>query len=142
MKLIDEVQSIVEDTICIPFLYASYLNLNSWADYSSLPCVACQQLVNGSYVNEGGLMKDSANFLLMFLDKTETDRYTALENQTIIDKCKERMVDFVRAIDSSTEIMYETGYTYDFMYQEFDVDLTGIALTITIKERSGEQPCL
>ena len=140
MTILNEVKTIIEEEVGVPFLYASLLNLNSWLDYSCLPCAACQLLEDGDFIHEGGQIKEEVDFLIFFLDKTDV-RYTALENQEIIDECKARAISFMREIEKSSDIMYIDDYTYQNLYQEFDVNLTGVSLSITIKERSGEQSC-
>ena len=140
MKVLDEVKSIVEDELGLPFLYQSFYKLNDWVEVESLPCVCCQLITDMGTENEGGQIKDDVPFLLMFVDKTE-EGLTALENQEIIDEQNTTADSFLRELEDSTEIMKNSDAPRKLLYQEFDIILTGISMKVNIKERSGSQPC-
>lgn len=141
MKILDEIKTIVEDTLKLRFLYSSINNINAAIDNTELPCVAVQKLITGTFENEGGQIKDSAPFLIMFLNSTIFD-YDSLENQTIIDALKVTVKSFIREVDKSDVIIKTGSQTYDDLYDYLDANVTGIALSITLKERAGTVPCL
>ena len=144
MKIIDEIKRIVENELELPFIYENFYKINEELDYTNLPCVGCQRLVNGTLNNEAGQIKDSAPFLLFFINSS-TYNYSSLENQAIIDIQKETAIDFIRAVEASDLIKYEGEIRYENFYNKFDFnDLinTGVALSITLKERAGSVYCV
>jgi len=140
MKILDEIKSIIEDKIGVPFMYQSFLKLNNWIQGEELPTVACQLIVSGGVVNEGGQHKQSADFLLIFLDHTEYE-YTAVENQTIVDEQMDRLIEFLQWVDSSNVITKNGDAQIDYIYNQFDIITTGVSLRINLKELSGSTPC-
>lgn len=140
MKLLNDIKSIIEGPIDQPFLYESFYGLNEWVAHTNLPCVGLQRIENGTFVNEGGQIKDSSDFLIFFLDQT-TFNPTDLENQAIIDTCKETAIDFIREVELSDGLVIVGDPTFEYVYQRFDITVTGIALSIRLKERGGEIPC-
>lgn len=147
MKILDEIERIVyviqeaqEDGTGGSFLYESFLNINSWIDEQPLPCVCVQRLVGAGLINEGGQIKRSADFLIMFLDQTEFDEQ-ALENQGIIDDQETLTIAFIRQVNNSSIINIVGETKIDYIYDEFDLNVTGVALRVTLKELSGAVEC-
>lgn len=141
MKIIDEVKRIVEDVLELPFVYASFYDINTNFDGIEMPAVGFQRLVNGELSNEGGQIKDDVPVLLFFVNLTEAN-YDSLENQVIIDAQKENAVKFLREVNKSSVIMLNSAARYDDLYNEFDVNTTGVGLRINLKERAGVVNCL
>jgi len=64
-----------------------------------------------------------------------------LANQEIIDEQKTTALDFIRYVQKSDVMQYTSTPTYDAVYDEFDVNVTGVALKLNLKEIQGSTPC-
>lgn len=141
MKIIDEVKRIVEEVMLLPFVYASFYDINTNFDGVAMPAVGFERLRNGEILNEIGQLKDDVPVLLFFVNLTENN-YDSLENQAIIDVQKETMLQFIREVNKSNVIFINSSIRYDDLYNEFDVNTTGVSLRINLKERAGAVNCL
>lgn len=136
----NQIQSITQ-TLRTPvtFVYGTANELNLLADDASFPCIFMYPLqpvdlspqVNGSVDN-------TFSVYLEFLYKTEFDQYTA-ENETYVNQALQMANEFI--IKAAT---YREGEGRYFkikagdkarclpVYNKFDVNTTGINLTITL----------
>lgn len=136
----NQIQSITH-TLRTPvtFVYGTANELNLLADDASFPCIFMYPLqpvdlspqVNGSVDN-------TFSVYLEFLYKTEFDQYTA-ENETYVNQALQMANEFI--IKAAT---YREGEGRYFkikagdkarclpVYNKFDVNITGVNLTITL----------
>lgn len=136
----NQIQSITQ-TLRTPvtFVYGTANELNLLADDASFPCIFMYPLqpvdlspqVNGSVDN-------TFSVYLEFLYKTEFDQYTA-ENETYVNQALQMANEFI--IKAAT---YREGEGRYFkikagdkarclpVYNKFDVNITGVNLTITL----------
>ena len=136
----NQIQSITQTLSAAPtFIYGTANELNLLADDASFPCVFMYPLqpvevspqVNGSVDN-------TFSVYLEFLYKTEFDQYTA-DNETYVNQALQMANEFI--IKAST---YREGEGRYFkikagnkarclpVYNKFDVNTTGVNLTITL----------
>ena len=136
----NQIQSITQTLTSAPtFIYGTANELNLLADDASFPCVFMYPLqpvevspqVNGSVDN-------TFSVYLEFLYKTEFDQYTA-DNETYVNQALQMANEFI--VKAST---YREGEGRYFrikagdkarclpVYNKFDVNTTGVNLTITL----------
>jgi len=136
----NQIQSITQTLTTAPtFIYGTANELNLLADDASFPCVFMYPLqpvevspqVNGSVDN-------TFSVYLEFLYKTEFDQYTA-DNETYVNQALQMANEFI--VKAST---YREGEGRYFrikagdkarclpVYNKFDVNTTGVNLTITL----------
>ena len=136
----NQIQSITQTLTAAPtFIYGTANELNLLADDASFPCVFMYPLqpvevspqINGSVDN-------TFSVYLEFLYKTEFDQYSA-DNETYVNQALQMANEFI--IKAST---YREGEGRYFrikagdkarclpVYNKFDVNTTGVNLTITL----------
>lgn len=136
----NQIQSITQTLTAAPtFIYGTANELNLLADDASFPCVFMYPLqpvevspqINGSVDN-------TFSVYLEFLYKTEFDQYTA-DNETYVTQALQMANEFI--VKAST---YREGEGRYFkikagdkarclpVYNKFDVNTTGVNLTITL----------
>jgi len=136
----NQIQAITQTLTAAPtFIYGTANELNLLADDASFPCVFMYPLqpvdlspqVNGSVDN-------TFSIYLEFLYKTEFDQYTA-DNETYVNQALQMANEFI--VKAST---YREGEGRYFriragskarslpVYNKFDVNTTGVNLTITL----------
>jgi hypothetical protein len=64
-----------------------------------------------------------------------------LENEDIQEECKEVAFNFLKRIDTGNVLTYGTS-TLRRLYDDFDVNLTGVAVSADFAERVGLSVCL
>ena len=81
--------------------------------------------------------------MIFFVNETEYNE-GSLENQDVIDGCQLLVDKFLEEIEASDVVIYTETPTQSYMYADsedegnnFDNDITGIALSITLKDSVG-----
>jgi hypothetical protein len=136
----NQIQSITQTlTPAVTFIYGTINELNTLADDASFPCVFMHPLqpvdvspqVNGSVNN-------TFSVYLEFLFKTEYDQYTA-QNETYVNQALQLVNQFI-----VKAAKYREGEGRYFkvkagdkakclpVYNKFDINSTGVSLTITL----------
>lgn len=136
MKIINEIKRIVEFEMKLPFIYASYYNINEKIGRSDLPCIALVREQRGAL----DFNKVSADLLLFFVDKTDKSR-TDFELSEKIAEQKSTAIDFLRACAKSDVFYIENASNYEDLYDEFDIITAGISISISVKELVGDVKC-
>lgn len=138
MSLISKISTILAGK-GIEFLYDSGTGINQMidnSDFSDSKCVVYSFLLSTSTFEDG---KESANIGLFFSKLTEFD-FNSIENDTIQDECKQVAFDFLEAINNGNMLTY-SDVTLTRFYDEFSVNVTGVAINATFSEVSGLNSC-
>lgn len=93
--------------------------------------------VDGQFLIKNGQIKDFPNCMFGFLDVTDFDSQS-LENETVVARMKEYARGFISKVNSSGLFeAIEGQIRYQVVYDKLDINVTGVMLPLTIKERTG-----
>lgn len=135
MSLISKIKSNVE-AFGLEYIYDSTGGVNKMvdnADYSDSKCVVYSFLLSQSQFNDG---IESATIGLFFSKLTEFD-FESIENDTLQQECKEIAFEFIKFINSGNELTIGNAVQLTYFYDEFDVNVTGVAINATFTETVG-----
>jgi hypothetical protein len=121
----------------IRYLFASMYEANLLIGDGDFPVLIDVLPVSGSVSVQLGLYKDAPNCLLFFCDKTSLD-YEAEREQPTIARMKQLAFLFIAEANRSGFFEPIEGATYEIMYDRMDVAVSGIALSLTLKDAIGE----
>ena len=139
MSLLKKIKSVVE-AMKIEFLYDNGGGLDILIDKSDLhdsKCVAYAFLMSNSTLRDG---KESANFSIFFAKMTEFD-FDSLENDTIQEECKAIAAKFIDNVLQGNELTINGDISLQYFYDEFSVNVTGVAVNATFEETTGINIC-
>jgi len=83
--------------------------------------------------------KESANFGIFFAKPTDLD-FEAIENEAIQETCKQVAFDFIRRIERGNRLTIG-DVTLTRFYDEFQQNVTGVAINATFAETVGLEDC-
>lgn len=121
----------------IRYLFASMYEANLLIGEGEFPVLIDVLPVSGSVSVQLGLVKDAPNCLLFFCDKTSLD-YEAEREQPTIARMKQLAFLFMAEANRSGFFEPIAEATYEIMYDRMDVAVSGIALSLTLKDAIGE----
>lgn len=139
MSLIKKIKTVVE-AMGLEFLYDSGGNLNYLIDNSDLSdnkCVAYAFLLSNSTMKD---RKESANFGVFFAKMTDFD-FESLENDTLQEECKTIAAKFIDNVLQGNELTINGDISLQYFYDEFSVNVTGVAVNATFEETHGLNIC-
>lgn len=138
MSLITKIKAEVEK-IGLQFYYDSGGGLNKMldnADFSDGKCVIFAFLLTNTTFIDG---VESGNVGLFFSKMTEFD-FEAFENDAIQEECKSVAWDFQKSVNKGN-VLTIGNVTLTRFYDEFSVNVTGVALNATFTETLGLPDC-
>ncbi len=116
---------------------------NDWtkanADLEALPFPVLLSLLpaSGDFHLINGQLRDYPEGSFAFLDKTEFD-FDAAENETVVARMKAAAMAFISEINRSGLFEPVGGRLhYQVVYDKLDICVTGIVLSVQLKERTG-----
>lgn len=120
----------------VRYVFASMNEANVILDDGEFPVIIDVLPTSGSVTIRQGFFKDAPNCLLFFCDKTELD-YEAEREQPTIARMKQLAFKFISVANASGyfEPIYDASY--QIMYDKLDVAVSGVALSITLKDAIG-----
>lgn len=139
MSLIKKIKSAVE-AMGLEFCYDNGGGLDILIDNSDLSdgkCVAYAFLLSNSTMKDG---KESANISVFFAKLTEFD-FDSMENDTLQDECKVIAAEFVDNVLSGNTLTISGDVGLQYFYDEFSVNVTGVAVNATFEETTGINIC-
>ncbi len=139
MSLILKIKDKVE-SMPMTFVYHAQEAVNEMLDKTVLPAVACYLNQNSNLVNNIGNYCEQSDVLLMFIAKTNFD-FNSLTNEAIIETMKLKAFEFVRLVRESSDLKIVGNIRLKKFYDEFDVNITGVGLDITLSEVIGDVEC-
>ena len=139
MSLLKKIKTIVE-AMEIEFLYDNGGGLDILIDRSDLhdnKCVAYAFLLSNSTLKDN---KESANFGIFFAKMTDFD-FDSLENDTLQEECKVIAAKFIDNVLQGNQLTISGDISLQYFYDEFSVNVTGIAVNATFEETQGLNIC-
>lgn len=118
------------------YLFASMSEANLVVGDGDFPLLIDILPTSGSVDIQLGVFKDKPNHLLFFCDKTELD-YNAEREQPTIARMKQLAFEFIAESNRSGYFEPITEASYEIFYDRMDVTLSGVALSVTLKDAEG-----
>lgn len=118
------------------YLFASMYEANLVVGDGDFPVLIDILPTSGMVDIHLGLFKDAPNCLLFFCDKTNLD-YNAEREQPTIARMKQLVFGFIAEANRSGYFEPITEANYEILYDRMDVALSGVALSVTLKDAEG-----
>lgn len=127
----------------LPFVYADLDVQNIELDHVEMPCAACTLLTSGTVTDEHGNYYEQATFAVLFCDLMceSMPDFNARENERIIDVCKQRAFKWLAGLVPGDELQLVSVNGMERAYLERDAVVTGVALSVTVREVQGYGRC-
>lgn len=133
-KIIESVKAAHGDDF--PVYYHDEPTLNLLTSQMDFPCALLQLITTGTVVSEAGQMKERVSAAVFFVEPSQFD-FDAIENETIIDRCKGMAMAWLLTLSGSPELQLENITRTSRVYDRYDDILTGYGVLAEIKETNG-----
>lgn len=135
----DRVRQRIKAIACkmgIRYLFASMYEANLVVGDGDFPVLIDVLPTSGSVAIRQGLFMDAPNCLLFFCDKTHLD-YNAEREQPTIARMKQLAFEFIAEANRSGYFETIEEASYEIMYDRTDVAVSGVAVSITLRDAIG-----
>ena len=135
MSFINKIKSSVENATGLQFYYGTYEQINGIiddADFSSGNGIAYAVILGDTELIDG---KEKGVVAVAFVNLTEFD-FDALENDTIQESMKAKGFRWISETNKGNELLL-TDIRMQRIYDEYDVNVTGLVLRATATELEG-----
>lgn len=119
------------------YLFASFAEANLLVGEGDFPVVIDVLPTSGSVSVRQGFYRDAPNCMLFFCDKTELD-YNAEREQPKVARMKALAFEFIERANQSGLFEPITDADYQVLYDRTDTAVSGIALSLTLQDATGE----
>lgn len=119
-----------------PVYYHDDPTLNLMTSDMDFPCALVQLLTQGRIVQEGGQAKEVVSAAIFFVEPSQFD-FDAVENEAIIDRCKDKAMTWLLSLPASEYIQLAELTRTTRVYDRYDDILTGYGLLADIQELNG-----
>ena len=126
----------IAECIGVRYLFASMYEANLVIGEGDFPVLIDRVHTSGSVTINQGLFKDAPNCLLFFCDKTNLD-YNAEKEQPTIARMKQLAFEFIAEANRSGLFEFVDNATYEIFYDKMDVTVSGVAVSLTLKDAIG-----
>lgn len=126
----------IAECIGVRYLFASMYEANLVVGDGDFPVLIDVLPTTGSVTINQGLFKDAPNCLLFFCDKTDLD-YNAEKEQPTIARMKQLAFEFIAEANRSGLFEFVDNATYEIFYDRMDVTVSGVAVSLTLKDAIG-----
>ena len=123
-----------------PVYYHDEPTLNLMTSRMAFPCALLQLLTTGRAVREGGMVKERVSAAVFFVDPSKFD-FNAVDNEEIIDRCKQRAFAWLASLTSSSDVELLDVTRTSRVYDRYDDILTGFGVLAELQELQGWTPC-
>lgn len=136
-----KIRAIVEKMGNVSYVFEDWTTANVKADSIDYPAVINVLPVSGNINLNKNKLRDYPNCLIAFVDKTDLD-FDGSENDTIVDKCKALAMEFILTANASGLFEQIDGdVPYSVIYDQLDVNVTGVSIELQLKEAQGTVLC-
>ena len=125
-----KIASVAEKMKGITYLFDNWATANVRLDKMPLPAIINLLPVSGKFAISRTQLRDCPNCMIAFADKASFD-FDGVENDAIIERCKEYAVTFIRELNKSGLFEWMNDEVpYSIFYDKLDVNITGIMLSL------------
>lgn len=120
----------------LPFIYADLDVQNVRLDNMQPPFAAATPIESAVVVSERGRYQEQATFEVFFGDMMAhpMSDYCAIENERIIDACKQRAFQWLASLVDNKELQLVSVNSMQHVVLQFDSVATGVLVSVTLKE--------
>lgn len=140
MTIVEKIKSSIMSATQLTCYYGSAEDLNVILDTAQQPAVLLFLLKEQGVTESAGQLRERVNVALFFTDMQAIDSY-AEGAERVIDKCKERAMTWVQKTRRSSQIRITAINGSNRIYAEYDTQLCGYAINVTIEELIGQTAC-
>lgn len=140
MTIVEKIQQSITAATGLRCYYQSAEQLNTIADNINYPCAYFFLLQQQQLNVTSARPRERVQIAVFFVNMTEFD-FNSIENERIIDGCKERALQWVRGLSRDKYLRLISNNGTQRVYDEFDVILTGFAVNVTVEELVGADIC-
>lgn len=123
------------------FYHESVQMQNIKADNLTAAYLFAPSLGIGKYKKEGGGFRPTMKVIIEFLKLTPFEN-DLTQNQAIIQAMEDLAVDFMQRMNLSTVLTHPTEYETNYVYERFDSNMAGIALTFDCSLKQPLTSCV
>lgn len=123
-----------------PVYYHDEPTLNLMTSRMQFPCALLQLLTTGRAIQEGGMVKERVSAAVFFVEPSKFD-FNAVDNEAIIDRCKQRAFAWLASLASSSDVELLDVTRTSRVYDRYDDILTGFGVLAELQELQGWTPC-
>lgn len=132
-----KIAHICKDIDGLTYHYNDWSRANVDIEALQFPVLINLLPVDGQFVIKNGQIKDFPNCMFGFLDVADFDAQSA-ENETVVARMKEYAGEFIGRVNSSGLFEAIDGQIrYQVVYDKLDINVTGVMVPLTLKERTG-----
>lgn len=139
MNIIEKIKASVT-ALQLPFIYGDEGHLNMLVANTTLPCVYCLLLESSLVEDASGVIRERIEIGMFFIDKTQFD-CDSIENEDIIDGCKQSAFKWLLGVRQGTEFVVNSVTGATRVYDKFDDIVTGYCLRVSLTELEGVSTC-
>lgn len=141
MTVEQKIKSVVEQMDGVTYIFDNWQTANIRLDKLPLPVVLNLLPVSGTLNLGATQMKDFPNCMIAFMDKIDLD-FDGTENDSVVERCKSLAKEFILLINRSGMFEPISGdVPYSVFYDKLNVNVTGITISLQLKEVSGIVLC-
>lgn len=141
MTIVDKIRDSVHAATGLQLHYQSAEMLNTLLDSVTYPAAYLYLLRSTQIDTNGAHFRERPQIAVFFVQPTEFD-FNSLENERLIDECKQLAYQWLRSLYRSKELRVVSVNGGERVYDEMDVILTGFAINLTIEELVGDYECI
>ena len=137
MNIEDKIKEIVKEQFkAFNYAFGDWYEIAEILDRTPLPAIASVLPSGGSLDFSNGMVKDSENIMLVFVDKVERDA-NGEENKEVYTRMKETAAQFINAMNKSNYFEPIGNVKYDTTVEHATSYFTGVILGFSVKQRTG-----
>jgi len=133
MNLLEKVGESVKP---FPFILNYFLRTNETLNTRKFPLVIINRNPNSQLINRSGNLCEQTDFLIFFIQKTTKDRYS-IENEKLINEMNKLALGFLRKVRKENVLSIIGEVRLSKLYDYKDANVTGVGLSITLRENFG-----
>ena len=120
-----------------PVYYHDDPTLNLMTQTMEFPCALLILLTRGRVPNIGGQLKEQVSAAVFFVEAQKGVDFDAVQNEVVIDRCKNRALAWLMSLPSSTYVENVTEAQSARIYDKYDDILTGYGVQADLREVVG-----
>lgn len=136
----EKVRAIAKKMNGIGYLFENWHTANVRIDSKMLPVMLNVLPVTGT-IRVDSQLRDYPNCLFAFMDKVELDA-NGDDANSVVERCKAYAEEFILRLNQSGMFEPISGEVrYSVFYDRLDVNVAGVTIEVTLRERSGIVLC-
>lgn len=137
MSIEDKIKEIAQNQFKgFNYVFGDWYEIAEILDRTPLPAIGAVLPSGGSLDFSNGMVKDSENLMIAFVDKVERDA-NGEENKEVYTRMKVIASQFINAMNKSNFFEPIEGIKYDTVLERATSYFTGVIVGFSVKQRIG-----